>query len=196
MCLLLERKFFSDPKWKFQQKPKSCGIYKHGESQEKTLFSVYLVKYIYIIYHIYQKYIYIIWFLFMVHSCKIIISPCIFFVFWVVRGVKGQKIVQNDKKFCLSHSIFQEPYIMRSSFMVHKYKIIIFSGILFFLLKFWFFGLLGGSKNGPKWQKSSVVSYISRTIHHMIFIHGTHVEEDNISMFFFTFYRSFIFWSQ
>ena len=34
------------------------------------------------------------------------------FIFQVVRRVKGQKIVQNDKKFCLSNSISQEPYII------------------------------------------------------------------------------------
>ena len=35
-----------------------------------------------------------------------------FLIFWVVRVVKWQKMVQNDKKFCLSHSISQEPYII------------------------------------------------------------------------------------
>ena len=39
-------------------------------------------------------------------------------------------------------------------------------------------------KNDPNLQKSSVVSYISGAIYHMIFIHGTHVEKHNISMFF------------
>ena len=33
-------------------------------------------------------------------------------IFWVVRVVKGKKMAQNDKKFCLSHSISQEPYIL------------------------------------------------------------------------------------
>ena len=32
-------------------------------------------------------------------------------IFHVVRGVKGQKTVQNDKIFCLSYFISQEPYI-------------------------------------------------------------------------------------
>ena len=27
-------------------------------------------------------------------------------------GVKGQKMAQNDKKFCLSHSIAQEPHMI------------------------------------------------------------------------------------
>ena len=51
-----------------------------------------------------------------IYICKMIISSGVFFIFieilifWVHREVKGQKTVQNDKKFCLSHSISQEPY--------------------------------------------------------------------------------------
>ena len=40
-------------------------------------------------------------------------------IFRVLRGVKGQETVQNDKKFCLSCFISQEPYIIGLSFMVH-----------------------------------------------------------------------------
>ena len=62
---------------------------------------------------------YIIWLSFMTHLCKIIISLGIFSIFskfWFFGllggwGVKGQKMVQNNKKFCQSCSIFQEPYI-------------------------------------------------------------------------------------
>ena len=45
------------------------------------------------------------------------ISPGVFLmflktlIFEVVREVKGQKMVQNVKKFCLLCFIFQEPYI-------------------------------------------------------------------------------------
>ena len=35
------------------------------------------------------------------------------FDFWVVSGVKGQRMVQNDKKFCLSHFISQGPCIIK-----------------------------------------------------------------------------------
>ena len=58
-------------------------------------------------------------------------------IFWVVKGVKGQKMVQNDKKIL------------------------------------------------------SVVLHISGTIHHMIFIYGTHKENGNISVHFFFFYSCF-----
>ena len=66
-------------------------------------------------------------------------------------------MVQNDKKFCPSHSISQEPYIIWSPFVVHNCKIIS-PGLFFIFPKFWFFKLLGGrevnrAKNDLKWQK-------------------------------------------
>ena len=81
---------------------------------------------------------------------------CSFFkilIFWGVSGVKGQKIVQNDKKICLSCSISQEPYIIWwLSFLVRKCKMIISPGVFFIFSKFCFFSLFGGSKaqNGKK----------------------------------------------
>ena len=52
-------------------------------------------------------------------------------IFWAARGVKVQKIAQNDKKYCTSRSVSQEPYIICLSFMVHVYKMIISLGIFF-----------------------------------------------------------------
>ena len=72
-------------------------------------------------------------------------------------------------------------------FVTHNCKMmspIFFYLFIFFSIssKFWFFGLIGGSKgkNGPEWQKSlcfclSFVLYISGTRHHMILIYGKHV---------------------
>ena len=65
-------------------------------------------------------------------------------IFWVVRGVKEEEIIQNNKKFCLLCSTYQEPCIIWLSFMVQTCKIIIS------ILKFWFSGLPGGWK-GKKW---------------------------------------------
>ena len=47
-------------------------------------------------------------------------------IFQVFRGggIKGQEMVQNDKKFCLSHSISQEPYFIWLWFLVHSCKMI------------------------------------------------------------------------
>ena len=106
-------------------------------------------------------------------------------IFWVVRGVKGQKTVQNNKKFCLSCSIFQEPYIIWLSFMVFLCKIIISPGGFFSFSKSWFFGLLEGggmggcksAKNGPKWEKLlSIALHISGTMHHMIVTCGIYLQ--------------------
>ena len=54
---------------------------------------------------------YIIWFSFMVHICKVIVSPSIFFdffkilIFQVVSGLEGQKVAQNDKNVSIAPHI-------------------------------------------------------------------------------------------
>ena len=60
-------------------------------------------------------------------------------IFWVVRGVKGQKVAQNDKKF-LSPLISQESYNKWLSIVVHKCKMIISPGIFLFFQSFDFLG--------------------------------------------------------
>ena len=89
-----------------------------------------------------------------------------FCVIWV----KGQKMVQNEKKLCLLCSISQEPYIIWLSFMVHMCKTIITAGVFFPFFRILIFWVVRGDK-GQKWQKwektLSVVPYISGTIHHM-----------------------------
>ena len=58
-----------------------------------------------------------------------------------------------------------------------------FSRCFFHFFKFSFFRFLGGKwvKNGPKWQNIlSVTLHISETVHHMIVIYGTPVQNDNI----------------
>ena len=97
------------------------------------------------------------WSWFLVHLCKMIISPGVFFrssKFWFFGLLKGQKMVQNNKKFCPSCFISQEPNIIWLSFMAHLCKMIV--PVFFFIFsKFRFFWLLGGkrTRNGPKWQK-------------------------------------------
>ena len=93
----------------------------------------------------------------MVHMCKMIISPGVFFI-W--------KMVQNDKKFSLSSSISQEPYIIWYSFMVHKCKRIISPGSFFIFSKCGFYGLLVGKREDKKFclshsisQESCIISY-------------------------------------
>ena len=100
------------------------------------------------------------------------ISRCCFhffkiLIFRVVRGVKRAKMVQNEKIFCLSCFISQEPCIIWLSFMVHMCKIIS-AGVFFsYFQNFDFSGCYRGkrAKNGPKWQKIlSVTLRISGTI--------------------------------
>ena len=94
-------------------------------------------------------------------------------IFWVVRELKGQKIIQNDKKFCPLRSVSEEPYIIWLSFMFVKS-----SCIFFFFWKLIFLVQRGvkGQKNGPGWQKiMSLTLHISRAIHHMIVICGENV---------------------
>ena len=61
-------------------------------------------------------------------------------IFWADWGIKRQKAFQNDKKFCLLHSISQGPYKIWLSFMVQMCKMVISSGVFFSfkILIFWF----------------------------------------------------------
>ena len=91
---------------------------------------------------------YIVWLTFMVHICKRISLGFVFIFFRIlmfqaVKGVKGQKMVQHDKKFGLLCYISQEPYMVWFSFMVHMCKRISL-GFFFIFSKFWFFRLLKG----------------------------------------------------
>ena len=86
---------------------------------------------------------YIIWLSFMVQICKMIISPGVSFnfkilIFWVARGLKGQEMDQNDKNFCLSQLIFQESYIIWSTF----YGTHVSPGIFFVLFKILLFRII------------------------------------------------------
>ena len=118
-----------------------------------------------------------IWSEFLVHMSKMMSSAIFFYyfkilIFQVVREVKGQKMAQMDKKFSLSHSVSQEPYLIWLWFLVHMYKMMISPAIFFIFSKFWFFCFLGGGIKGKKMTHSnqfqSVKFYISRTIDHII----------------------------
>ena len=84
-----------------------------------------------------------------VHFFKILI-------FWVVSGVKVQKISQKDKKFCLSCLAYQEPY---RAIVIYDTKVSNdnISRHFFIFSKFWFFGLIGGSKGKKMTQNNKKV---------------------------------------
>ena len=94
--------------------------------------------------------LYIIWFSFMVHICKMIIFPGIFFIFskiWFSRSSGGSKSKKWPKITTNSvlHVIFQDPRIIWSSFIVDMCKRIIFPDV--------FFSIFQMEKNDPKWKK-------------------------------------------
>ena len=60
--------------------------------------------------------------------CFLFFSVCIFSV---VREVKEQKMAQNDKKFCLFHSLSQELCLLWLWFLLNMYKIMISPAICF-----------------------------------------------------------------
>ena len=87
--------------------------------------------------------------------------------------VKGEKMVQNYTKFCLSRSLSQEHHVI--SFMLHMCKMTISSGFFFsFFQNFHFRVVRGvkGQKIDQNDKKISVALHISETIHHMIVIYG------------------------
>ena len=118
----------------------------------------------------------------MLHLCKmmIYICRCYFHFFKILilcvvsggNGIKGQKMVQNEKKFCLLCSISQESYIIWFSFVVLMFKMIIPPGFFFHFFKILIFQVVRGVKG----QKiAHIILDISGTIHHMILIFGARV---------------------
>ena len=114
---------------------------------------------------------YIIWFLFMVHICKMIISLGIFLIFpnfdfsgWFFGGKRTKNSPKWQKILSVALSI---------PGTIHP------SGVFPFFLKILIFWVHRGgkkAKNVPEWQKiMSVVLHIPGTIHHMIVIYGTNV---------------------
>ena len=136
--------------------------------------------------------------------CKRIISLGIFSIvfskFWFLGslshsggggrggGLKGQKMTQHDKTFCLSHSVYQEPYIIWHTCVKWWYL-----QQSFWFFKILIFGVLGVGKrvkNDPKWQKVLPVSLsISGTIHHLV-----HMCKMIISPANFLIFQNFDFW--
>ena len=101
--------------------------------------------------------------LYLWYTCmyKRIIPPNIFFhllsKFWFLGSLEsvgvviGQKMAENDKKFCLSHCMSQEPYIIWLWFLVYMCKMMI-SPANFLFFKILIFGVFRGVK-GKKWPK-------------------------------------------
>ena len=114
--------------------------------------------------------------------------PDLFFIFFkvcifsVVREVKEQKMAQNDKNFCLFHSLSQELCLLWLWFLLNMYKIMISPAICFifqnsdFMVVVFFWGGWGvkEQKVTHNYPFQSVTLYISITVD-IIKIFGTQV---------------------
>ena len=76
------------------------------------------------------------------------------------RAKNSQKWQENTY---LLHLIFQEPYIIWSTFIVHICKRIISSGSFFFFSKIWFLGSLGGKRKKMAENDKKILSVSLRT---------------------------------
>ena len=101
-------------------------------------------------------------------------------ILWVVSGVRRQKISQNEKNFCLSHSLSEESFFIIFSFIVHICKMIKSQGIFFILLifKILIFRVVRGVKGEKRAKMTkkyvSLTPYLrNRTL--MIVVFATHL---------------------
>ena len=86
------------------------------------------------------------------YTCKMMISPkkVYFFlvlIFWAVRGLKEQKIAQNEKnQLDLSRAKSQEQYCIWSWFLVNVFKMMISPGAFFLFFEVFIFRAVRGVK--------------------------------------------------
>ena len=98
-----------------------------------------------------------------------IMSPGVFFnvkilIFQVVKGLKGQKMAQNVENFCLSHLIFQAPYII---FIYGTHACIkgwYFQAFFSFFSQFWYLALLEGEVKGEKMAQNDKTFCLSHSV--------------------------------
>ena len=142
----------------------------------------------------------IMWLSFMVRICKMISSGLLnifskILIFWVHRGIKEKKMVQNYKKFCLLCSISQELYIIWLSFMVQMCKIIISPDVFFNfkILIFWFVKGAERAKNGPKRWKFCLPHSVSQELYIMWLWFLVYMYKMIISQQIFSFFKILIF---
>ena len=100
--------------------------------------------------------------------CKRIIFPGGFFFFFiffkililqVVRGVKEQKMSQNDKKICLLHSISQEAQLYDHYFWYTCVKWWHLQMLFSFLFKILIFWVVRGGQKGKKMTQNDKKFY-------------------------------------
>ena len=117
----------------------------------------------------------IIWLSFMVHTCKMIISPVVFFFIfskfqslgWGGRGVKGEKLSKMTKilsvVFHISGTIHDMIVIYGTQVLINNISRIFFFIFFFKILKkIPFFSFFKREKNDPKWQKFCLSHFVSQ----------------------------------
>ena len=113
---------------------------------------------------------YLIWLLFMVHICKMVISSGVFFhfykilIFQIVRGVKGQNLVQNNKKFSVTLHISGTIHHMNVIYGTHVWNNNIFRHFFHFWKKkiSWVVRGLKGQKMVQNEKKFCQLRFISQ----------------------------------
>ena len=98
----------------------------------------------------------------LVHMCKRIISPVVFFSFFFKIKIFHVSRAQSDKKFCLLDLVSQEAYIIFSWFLVHMCKIVTSSGAFFHYFNIFIFQVVRGLE-GQKWLKMTK-NYVCLTL--------------------------------
>ena len=133
--------------------------------------------------HLISKEPYIIWLSFVVHKCKLMISPGFFSKFWFFskrtkNGPKWEKIlpVELDISGTIHHMI-----IIRG----RKCKMIIFPGVFFHFFKTLIFWFVSGIK-GQKWSKMTKISVCCALYLRNLYLLCT-CKKENISLYFFNF---------
>ena len=109
------------------------------------------------------------------------ISPGFFFQNFDF-SVKGQNVVQYEKRFCLLNSISQEPYIIWLSFVVDKCKMIISPGVCFHFFKILIFWFAGGINEQKRTQNDKNFCLLRLISQESLFI--AHISKKEISYFF------------
>ena len=151
---------------------------------------------------------YSLWSWFLVHLCKLMMSPVFFFyiyiyisIFWAVRGVRGQKIGQNEKcQLQPSNAISQEQYSLWSWFWYTCVKWYLQEFFVIFLYIFIFWAVRGSkrAKMAQDDKKFCLLHFVSREpyviwlsfmlLHLCYSCVKWHIQE------FFSFFQSFDFW--
>ena len=126
----------------------------------------------------------------MVHMCKRIISPEIFFTFFPNFNFWGQSLLQKRKNGPKCQKIIAVSLHISGS--IHHMILIFCTHVI---LIFWVVWGCKRAKIDPKWQQIMFALFrISEAVPYIIVVFGAHLYNDDSSSNFFHFYKILIFW--